>query len=214
LPDGTTLALPRLSRAILEIETELLPAWYWPEVKSAPMPAETLAAYTAIWFPLIDRLVAAAPGWMLRDYHSPNLLWLPDRPAHERVGVIDFQDALQGPWAHDVMSLLQDARIDVPAELEERLLDRYCRTLARQEAGFDEEEFRATYAIYGALRATRLLGLWVRLLRRDGKPSYLQHTPRTWDYLARNLSHPVLSSLREWYDLHLPAPFRRLAVTV
>jgi N-acetylmuramate 1-kinase len=103
-----------------------------------------------------------------------------------------------------VMSLLQDARVDVPADLEQRLLDRYCAAASRQEPGFDDARFREAYAIYGALRATRLLGLWVRLLRRDGKPHYLQHAPRTWDYLARNLRHPALQGLRLWYDRHFP----------
>ncbi len=201
--------LPRLDRPILEIETELLPTWYWPHFMGAPMPPQVLAAYTALWSPLIDRLIAEPPGWMLRDYHSPNLLWLPERNGFARVGVIDFQDALQGPWAHDVMSLLQDARIDVPADLEQRLLDRYCDSLARQDSAFDAARFRETYAIYGALRATRLLGLWVRLLRRDGKPHYLQHAPRTWDYLARNLRHPALAGLRLWYDRHFPPAGRQ-----
>lgn len=209
LPFGLVHELPRLDRPILEIETELLPTWYWPHVKGAPMPPQVLAAYTALWSPLIDRLIAEPPGWMLRDYHSPNLLWLPDREGINRVGVIDFQDALQGPWAHDVMSLLQDARVDVPADLEQRLLDRYCAAVSRQEPGFDAIRFRETYAIYGALRATRLLGLWVRLLRRDGKPQYLQHAPRTWDYLARNLRHPALQSLRLWYDRHFPPAGRQ-----
>jgi N-acetylmuramate 1-kinase len=204
LPFGNGHTLPRLDRPILEIETELLPAWYWPHVKGTAMPPQVRAAYTALWSPLIDRLIAEPPGWMLRDYHSPNLLWLPIREGVERVGVIDFQDALQGPWAHDVMSLLQDARVDVPADLEQRLLDRYCAAVSRQEPGFDDARFREAYAIYGALRATRLLGLWVRLLRRDGKPHYLQHAPRTWDYLARNLRHPALQGLRLWYDRHFP----------
>ena len=209
LPGAGTHTLPRLDRPILEIETELLPTWYWPHVKGAAMPPQVLAAYTALWSPLIDRLIAEPPGWMLRDYHSPNLLWLPDREGINRVGVIDFQDALQGPWAHDVMSLLQDARVDVPADLEQRLLDRYCDRLARQDSAFDAACFRETYAIYGALRATRLLGLWVRLLRRDGKPHYLQHAPRTWDYLARNLRHPTLQGLRLWYDRHFPPAGRQ-----
>lgn len=211
--DGATHVLPRLDRPILEIETELLPSWYWPEVSGgAAMPAEVKADYDAIWSPLIDRLVADPPGWMLRDYHSPNLLWLPDREGDARVGVIDFQDALQGPWAHDVMSLLQDARVDVPAVLETRLLDRYCARMTALDDSFDEPEFRTVYAIYGALRATRLLGLWVRLLRRDGKPQYLQHAPRTWDYLGRNLRHPALLPLKAWYDRHLPAELRRLTL--
>jgi N-acetylmuramate 1-kinase len=208
LPSGAIHTLPRLDRPILEIETGLLPAWYWPEAKGRAMPEPEHATYTALWSPLIDRLIADPPGWMLRDYHSPNLIWLPDRDGQARVGVIDFQDALQGPWSHDVMSLLQDARVDVPADLEQRLLDRYCARMAKAQPGFDEADFRTIYAIYGALRSTRLLGLWFRLLRRDGKPQYLQHAPRTWDYMQRNLEHPALADLRAWYGLHFSEALR------
>ena len=98
----------------------------------------------------------------------------------------------------------------MPADLEQRLLDRYCDGLAAAGCSVSTQHgFAKTYAIYGALRATRLLGLWVRLLRRDGKPQYLQHTPRTWDYLARNLRHPALAGLRLWYDRHFPPAGRQ-----
>lgn len=203
--------LPELDATILGIEIGLLPDWYWPEMMGAPMPADVRAAYEALWRPVIDLLLAAPKGWILRDVHSPNLLWLPERDGAACVGVIDFQDAIVGPWAHDVMSLLQDARVDVPVDLEARLLARYSAQM-NDDPGFDATQFRATYAAYGALRATRLLGLFVRLLRRDGKPGYLEHIHRNWGYLERNLRHPALRPLAAWYDRYLPPAFRKRAI--
>jgi N-acetylmuramate 1-kinase len=207
--DTETHTLPRLDRNILEIEIDMLPDWYWPEVKGGTMPATLRTEYRGLWRPVIDRLLAEHPGWILRDVHSPNLLWMPEWKGIARVGFIDFQDALAGPWSHDVMSLLQDARLDVPMKLEARLLARYCATVSTFDPGFSESSFRSSYAAYGALRATRLVGLFVRLLRRDGKANYLQHMTRNWGYLERNLAHPELRPLQEWYDTHVGADLRR-----
>jgi N-acetylmuramate 1-kinase len=204
-----THTLPRLDRNILEIEIDMLPDWYWPEVKGSAMPPALRVEFRGLWRPVIDRLLAEQPGWILRDVHSPNLLWMPEWKGIARVGFIDFQDALAGPWSHDVMSLLQDARVDVPAKLETRLLSRYCSTISMFDASFHEATFRSSYAAYGALRATRLVGLFVRLLRRDGKANYLQHMTRNWGYLERNLAHPKLRPLQEWYDTHLGADLRQ-----
>ena len=203
--------LPELDATILGIEVGLLPDWYWPEVMGAPMPADIRAEYEGLWRPVINLLLAAPKGWILRDVHSPNLLWLPQRSGAARVGVIDFQDAIAGPWAHDVMSLLQDARVDVSIDLESQLLARYIDQM-QGDADFDETQFLTTYAAYGALRATRLLGLFVRLLRRDGKPDYLSHIPRNWAYLERNLRHPALIELAAWYNRHFPPELRKRAI--
>ena len=208
LPDGTTHRLPRFDRAALEIEVGLLLDWYWPAVKGAPAPDPIRADFRELWQPVLDRMLAAPPGIFLRDVHSPNLFWLPERTGIRSVGVIDFQDALAEPWAYDLASLLQDARVDVPAALEAEGVARYCKAVADAEPAFDEAEFRALYAAFGAQRNTRLVGLWVRLLKRDGKPHYLRHMPRTWDYLARNLAHPDLGPLAAWYDRHFPQSVR------
>jgi len=213
LPDGTSYRLPRFDRAALEIELDLILDWYWPEVKGSPAPDAIRREFRALWSPMIDRLLSEPAGVFLRDFHSPNLFWLPDRPPGARVGAIDFQDALAESWTLDLVSLLQDARVDVPAPLEDALCVKYIREVAGREPDFDAERFRATYATFGAQRNTRLIGLWVRLLRRDGKPGYLHHMPRTWDYLQRNLAHPDLAVLRTWYDLHFPVEIRRAPVT-
>jgi N-acetylmuramate 1-kinase len=209
LPDGTRYALPRFDRAALEIEIELILDWFWPAVKGAPAPDTLRRELMALWAPVLDAMLAEPPGLFLRDYHSPNLFWLPDRPAPCNVGVIDFQDALAEPWAYDLASLLQDARVDVSATLEREGFDRYCALVGAFDANFDRERFARLYAAFGAQRNTRLIGLWVRLKQRDGKPHYLQHMARTWDYLARNLAHPALAPLRHWYDAHFPQSVRK-----
>ena len=96
---------------------------------------------------------------MLRDFHSPNLMWLPEREGIARVGVIDFQDALRGPWAYDLVSLLQDARVDVSAERETELLAHYTEAVSQADAAFDADLFQRDYAILGAQRAAKIIDL-------------------------------------------------------
>lgn len=208
LPDGTAYSLPRRDRAAFEIEIDLLLDWYWPAAHGSPAPEQVRSEFNALWSPVLDRLLALPGGWFLRDYHSPNLFWLPHRQGLARMGIIDFQDALNEHFAFDLVSLLQDARVTVPEELEARLFAYYCAEIARREPSFDREAFARAYADFGAQRNTRLLGLWMRLLKRDGKPQYLQHIPRTWGYLARNLRSPGLAGLQAWYDRHFPPEAR------
>ncbi len=214
LPGGAVYRLPRFDGTALGIEIDLILDWYWPEVKGGPAPDAIRQELRALWAPVLDRLLAEPPGLFLRDFHSPNLFWLPERPPGAQVGVIDFQDALAEPWALDLVSLLQDARIDVPVEIETAERERYLREVARLEPGFDRERFLATYAAFGAQRNTRLIGLWVRLLRRDGKPGYLRHMSRTWDYLGRNLAHPDLAALKAWYEVHFSETLRQTTIRI
>jgi aminoglycoside/choline kinase family phosphotransferase len=200
--------LPRRDRAAFEIETELLLDWLWPALKGAAAPPAVRREFSALWAPIIDRLLALPGGWFLRDYHSPNLFWLPERTGVAKVGVIDFQDALNEHAAFDLLALLQDARVDIPEGLERGLFEAYCERVAARDPHFDKAAFAGAYADFGAQRNTRLLGLWVRLLRRDGKPQYLAHLPRTWGYLARNLRDGRLGELAAWYERHFPTPLR------
>jgi N-acetylmuramate 1-kinase len=208
LPDGTSYALPRRDRAAFEIEIELLLDWHWPAVKGSPAPRSVRAEFMTLWSPVLERLLALPGGWFLRDYHSPNLIWLPERAGVSKVGIIDFQDALEEHYAFDLVSLLQDARIAVPEELERELFAYYCTEVAAREPGFDRAAFAAAYADFGAQRNTRLLGLWLRLLVRDGKPQYVHLIVQTWGYLMRNLRAPALAELAAWYDRHFPAHLR------
>jgi N-acetylmuramate 1-kinase len=205
-----TYVLPRRDRAAFDIETELLLDWYWPSIKGAPASAAVRAEFRALWSPVIDRLLTLPSGIFLRDFHSPNLIWLPERsPSERRVGLIDYQDALAEHWSFDLVSVLQDARVDVSAKLERAEFERYCRRARQHDPAFDSVAFARAYADFGAQRNTRLIGLWARLLIRDSKPNYLQHLPRTWDYLERNLAAPALLDLRAWFAHHFPSDVRK-----
>ncbi len=202
LSDGTVYAPPPYDAGALAIEVELLLDWYLPHPAGAGAAAspETAAAFVSLWQGAFDRLETSEQHWAMRDYHSPNLMWLPDRAGIARIGLLDFQDALLGPTAYDLASLAQDARVTVSPDLEERLVERYVFGRRATDPGFDEERFRADYATLAAQRATKILGIFARLDRRDGKPHYLAHLPRVKDYLSRSLRHPVLSDLRLWYE--------------
>lgn len=202
LVDGRAYRLPRYGAEALAGELELFPDWYVPHVTGKPLAPADRGELLTLWAPLLARLDAAEPSWALLDVHSPNLLWLPDREGIKKVGFLDFQDAMTGPSAYDVASLAQDARIDVPADMEDRLKEHYVALRLAADPGFDAERFAGAYAILAAQRATRILGVFARLADRDGKPGYLPHIPRVRGYLARGLDHPVLSGLRVWYERH------------
>ncbi len=197
--------LPRYDIGAFLIEADLLLDWY---LVNAGMPAgeAARAAFGTLWRDVLEPAMDAPPTWVLRDYHSPNLLWLPQREGIARIGLVDFQDALIGPAAYDVASLLQDARVDVPEPLEMNLLGRYVRARLSHDRGFDTGGFTLLYATLAAQRATKILGIFARLQRRDGKPQYLRHMPRLWGYLQRSLAHPALAGLRAWYAANVPPP--------
>ncbi len=208
LSDGSMVQLPRYNREALGIETELLLDWYWPALHGAPAPAAARAEYIALWDAIFARLETLPHGLTLRDYHSPNLLWLPDRAAPKNVGIIDFQDAQIGPHAYDLVSLLQDARVDVDAALEAELLAHYCALASSKDGDFDGRGFRWSYAALGAQRNSKILGIFARLAHRDGKPAYLAHIPRIWRYVDRCLAHPELGELATWYAQAFPISLR------
>jgi tRNA threonylcarbamoyl adenosine modification protein YjeE len=195
--------LPHYDIDAFLIEAELLLDWYLPSV-DAPPTAATRDGFVALWRDALRPALDAPPTWVLRDYHSPNLLWLADREDVARIGVLDFQDALIGPAAYDVASLLQDARVDVPETMEVALLSRYVRARLKDDRNFDTAGFTRLYATLAAQRATKILGIFARLDRRDGKPQYLRHMPRLWNYLQRALAHPALVPLAEWYAANVP----------
>jgi tRNA threonylcarbamoyl adenosine modification protein YjeE len=197
--------LPHYDVEAFLIEAELLLDWYLVRAGSAAL-SITRKAFVQLWREALTPALAAPPTWVLRDYHSPNLLWLPQRADIARIGVLDFQDALIGPAAYDVASLLQDARVDVPEALEVALLSRYVRARLGQDRAFDAADFTRLYATLAAQRATKILGIFARLERRDSKPQYLRHMPRLWSYLQRSLAHPALASLKAWYAVNVPAP--------
>ncbi|NOJ39586.1 tRNA (adenosine(37)-N6)-threonylcarbamoyltransferase complex ATPase subunit type 1 TsaE [Bradyrhizobium australiense] len=187
------------------VEISLMLEWYLPD-RGAEVRQERRDEFVAMWRTLLEKPAAAPRTWVMRDFHSPNIIWLGDRTGILRVGIIDFQDAVLGPAAYDLVSLLQDARIDVPEQLELSLLTRYIKARRVADSQFDPASFAELYAIMSAQRNTRLLGTFARLNRRDGKPQYLCHQPRIWTYLNRSLAHPALAAFREWYAANVPPP--------
>ncbi len=214
LPDGTTYKLPLMDHGALQIEVELLLDWYWPALHGPAAPESARTGFAKLWADIFSRLDSAPKGWALRDYHSPNLIVLGERPSPRDTGIIDFQDALIGPHAYDLVSLLQDARLDVPEPVEKELLEHYIARVSATGTDFDAAEFRYCYAALGAQRNTKILGIFARLAKRDGKTQYLAHIPRIWRYVERNLAHPELADLKAWYDTHLPADMRRRALRI
>jgi N-acetylmuramate 1-kinase len=183
--------LPAYDDAWLLREAALLPEWYAPGA-----PADD---YRAIWEKLLPHARVGGAGFVYVDYHADNLLWLPERAGHARIGLLDFQDARLGPPAYDLVSLLEDARRGVPPDLARAMLERYLA--ARQD--LDGQAFRAAYAVLGAQRNAKILGLFSRLARRDGKPAYLALLPRVAGHLRRDLEHPLLAPLADWFAKHV-----------
>ena len=205
LAPGSDYAIPIFDTDALLVEIGLMLEWYLPDRGVEPT-NDLRAEFVMMWRKLLEKPAAAEKTWVLRDFHSPNLIWLAERSGIARVGIIDFQDAVLGPAAYDLVSLLQDARIDVPEAIELALFSRYIKARREADANFDAADFAALYALMSAQRNTRLLGTFARLNRRDGKPQYLKHQPRIWTYLNRSLAHPALGSVRAWYAANVPAP--------
>ena len=172
---------------------------WWPKFSGAPaFSAEAAADWEQAWAPIRARGDAGADVFTHRDYHAENLLWLDGRQGLARVGLLDFQDAVRGHPAWDLFSLLQDARRDVPEDLEAAMLDHYLA--ARPD--LDRAAFLQDYAGLAALNNTRILGVFARLIARDGKPRYADFMPRMRRLLARNLDAPGLEPLRAWFAAH------------
>jgi aminoglycoside/choline kinase family phosphotransferase len=166
--------------------------------------AEARAEWDQLWTDIAGRGEAGASAFAHRDFHAENLLWLPERSGAARVGMIDFQDAVLAHPSWDLHSLLQDARRDVSPELEQAALDRYFS----QRPGVDRQTFMADYAALAVLNEARILGVFARLIARDGKPRYRRFMPRLWGHLQRNLRNPALADLKRWFDRHIPVEAR------
>jgi aminoglycoside/choline kinase family phosphotransferase len=205
LTPGVRYDIPLFDIDAQLVEVGLMPQWYLPD-RGVELTDALRAEFAAMWRDLLGKTTIAPKTWVLRDYHSPNLIWLERRTDIARVGIIDFQDAMLGPAAYDLVSLLQDARIDVAEQLELALLTRYIKARRTADPSFDPASFAELYAIMSAQRNTRLLGTFARLNRRDGKPQYLRHQPRIWTYLNRSLAHPALAAVRQWYADNVPPP--------
>ena len=199
--DAGRIALPAYDLGPLLDEAALFVDWYWPEKQGRPCPAELRADYLAAWRLVFDQLPPAPATFVHRDFHVDNLMLLKEREGLESCGLLDFQDALIGPPAYDLVSLLEDARRDIDPGLVAQLYRRYCAGIG----DLDHEGFAASYAALGAQRHAKIAGIFIRLLRRDGKDAYLKHIPRVLRLLDRQLGEtPELAPVQAWMAEHLP----------
>jgi len=201
LPPGD---LPPYDRAVYQREAALLTEWYCPAVGLTV----DAAGYTTAWdavLPIVEQ-DDAPKVTVLRDYHAENIMLIPEHGQSRGLGLLDFQDALVGHPAYDLVSLLQDARRDVPVAVEAAMLDLYKR-IAQPGGDFD-----AAYAVLGAQRNAKIIGIFTRLWKRDGKPRYLDFLPRMWGLLERDLAHPALAPVKAWFANNIPPGKRHHAL--
>jgi hypothetical protein len=192
-------ALHAYDETALLAEIDLMTEWYFPYALGRAATADEIAEHRALWRRALESVSEPSPVFVHRDYHAQNLLWLPERSGAARVGLIDFQDAVAGTRAYDLISLTEDARRDVPPEIAEATTQRYLAA-----TGADADKFRAQMAVMAAQRNAKIAGIFARLYKRDGKPRYLSYLPRVWGHLNRDLEHPAMAALKSWYDKTIP----------
>ena len=189
-------------------EVDLLTEWFLPAALGRSADPAEAEEHRTLWRAALKTLDGNATVFVHRDYHAQNLLWLGGRSDLGRVGVIDFQDALAGSPAYDLISLLEDARRDVPPALARVMTRRYLDRARVDGTEVDPERFRASAALLAAQRNAKIIGIFARLAKRDKKPRYLAHLPRVWRYMEQDLQHPALKPLKLWYDRTIPKEAR------
>lgn len=192
--------LPAYDLDLLLTETDIFLDWRYAEAAGHEAPDEARQAWRDAWAACLTPVARDRSVLVLRDYHVDNLIWLPEREGLRRVGLLDFQDAVRGHPAYDVASLLSDVRRDVPRALEQEMLERYLAA-----TGFHPTAFRIAYALLAAQRNAKILGIFTRLSRRDGKHGYRRWLPRTWRLLRRDLADPALDPVARWFETWLPS---------
>ena len=199
---GVSWRVRDYDEAALLAETDLCLNWYVKDL-GHDINGAALEDWHNIWRATFTAFDAHAPGLCLRDYHAENLFWLPKRESTSRVGLIDYQDALFVHPSYDLVSIIEDARRDVGPDLHAPLIERFCE---KSGLKFDDK-FKAAYAVMGAQRNAKILGIFVRLAERDGKPHYRKLIPRVAANFRRNLAHPAMSDLQTWFETHVPEVF-------
>jgi aminoglycoside/choline kinase family phosphotransferase len=197
--------IPLYDETRLLNEAALLVDWYLPALTGHPTDPARREEYLEIWRRVLPQAAGAPTTLVLRDYHVDNLMRLPGREGMSACGLLDFQDAVIGAASYDLVSLLEDARRDVPAALAAEMLDRYFAAFP----SLDRDTFMASYAVLGAQRNCKIIGIFTRLCVRDGKPHYLQHISRVWRLLEGDVRHPALAEVREWLERTVPPALRR-----
>lgn len=195
-------ALPAYSVETCLRESRLLCEWYLPAATGKKVPEGLVREFDGLVGEICKPPAEVVSCCVLRDYHAENLIWLPARKGARRVGLLDFQDALRGHPAYDLVSLLEDARRDTGKALRHAMIERYLA--ARHPC--DCDAFLEAYASLGAQRNLKIIGIFTRLWLRDGKSAYLDLIPRVWRHLDRDLAHQNLVHLREFIEQHVPPP--------
>ena len=197
-PRGTP-EIPPYDMERLLGEAVLLVDWY------RPVASGLREEYQALWRAVLPDAMASPPTLVLRDYHVDNLMLLPNRPGVRGCGLLDFQDAVRGPLSYDLVSLLEDARRDISGALQQAMTERYLSAFP----ALDRSAFFRSAAILAAQRNCKILGIFTRLWKRDGKRQYLAHISRVWRLLEADLGHPALGPIARWLDSHMPPETRR-----
>jgi aminoglycoside/choline kinase family phosphotransferase len=203
-PEAALVEAPPYDDAKLIAEARLLTDWYMPEMLGKGTEQSVLDSYESLWLALFALARQVPETLVLRDFHVDNLMVLQERAGAAACGLLDFQDAVKGPVTYDLMSLVEDARRDVAPGLAHDLRERYLAAMPE----IDRAAFDASMAILGAQRHCKVIGIFTRLYKRDGKPVYLKHIPRLWRLLSASLGHPALAGLKDWLDLHIPLKHR------
>ena len=201
--DGRAFPLSAYDRRALLTEVELFASWYVPDVIDRPLTETEATEWLALWDGLLARFDDDRSAWVLKDYHSPNILW---QEEGDPIGLVDYQDALLGPAAYDLASLVTDARIDIADDLAEAMLDAYCARRREVAGPFDEAEFRDAVVLVGAQRNAKILGRFVRYAKLTGRRHHLRFLPRIRRNFEKALDDKVLAGVKLWYErLALPA---------
>lgn len=203
MPEESGLA--EYTDEILLDEVMLFADWYLPAMLGEEKARLSRDSFRAIWQKLLEAMPFLPNVPVLRDFHADNLMWLPHREGAKQVGLLDFQDALLGSPAYDLVSFVEDARRDLQPETTQLVLNQYL-----QQMNWDRSDFMAAYAILGAQRNCKIIGIFTRLAQRDGKGRYLDLIPRVWAHLHTDMEHGAVKPLRDWLAKALP-PERRVA---
>ena len=203
--DAKDGGLPPYDETRLLTEAALLIDWYLPAVTGRETSPARRDSYLAAWQAVLPVMLAVPHKLVLRDYHVDNLMIIAGREGIARCGLLDFQDAVIGPVSYDLVSLLEDARRDVPPDVVSEMLARYQDGM---RALIDRQAFAASYAALGAQRNAKIIGVFTRLSRRDGKHGYLRHISRVWRLLEGDLRHEALAPVKDWFDREVPAELR------
>lgn len=190
------IELPRYYDSHVHTGRRRLVDWFMPAQKGALNQDGVVEEYLGVWDSIEQSLPPVPQGFLHIDYHFENLMWMPERKGFERSGILDFQGAMTGPVPYDLANLLEDARVDVPKDLRDAMLDRFCAGMSAEE----ETNFRNWYRVLATQFHCRVLGQFIRLAVRDGKPRYMQYLPRVAGYIAEGLKDPVLAPLKSWFD--------------